>query len=434
MDTHHPSHREGGSDSSAEEGSSRPSASGAVPPAVIPGHTPTVTRLLLGAVCFAGLCIAAHRFAGVLVPLTAAVLQTVLVLPAVDWLARHRVPRVLAASLVGAVSMILFAVLGIGAAVALADLAEGLSEGAPLGRVLGPTLEDRLSSLGLPVPSGEDTPTAVAPQFLWDAALKVLGGTGNIVLGMFTHLLLLWELPDLLDRIDRLLERSGLAGAWSSHERVTALGAHLWSYLWIKTAISALTATCAAGLMVAVGLEYVVLFTAGIFILNYVPNIGSSIAAAAPILLAASTLSLPATGALAAGLLVINVAFGNLIEPAWMGDRLRLSPSVVFIGLIGWGALWGVPGALLSVPLTHLVVQLLEARDDTRWVAELLRPGTGELGARDETAAPTSAGRAAGEGTAAEGTTPRDLREQRRRRRLARQARTSGRSATLTGL
>jgi len=74
----------------------------------------------------------------------------------------------------------------------------------------------------------------------------------------------------------------------------------------------------------------------------------------------------------AAGYLVVNLVFGNIIEPNLLGRRLGLSTLVVILSLLFWGFIWGPLGALLSVPLTVVLKIWLENTPDLRWVAILL--------------------------------------------------------------
>ena len=114
------------------------------------------------------------------------------------------------------------------------------------------------------------------------------------------------------------------------------------------------------------------------FLFNYIPNIGSIIAAVPAVLLAFVQLG-PATASFTAlGFVVSNMVMGNVIEPRYMGRGLGLSTLVVFLSLIFWGWLLGTVGMLLSVPLTMIVKIALESSPDTRWVALLLASDTDE--------------------------------------------------------
>ena len=92
------------------------------------------------------------------------------------------------------------------------------------------------------------------------------------------------------------------------------------------------------------------------FLLNYVPTIGSIIAAVPAVLLALIQIGPGAAGATAAGFIFINVVFGNFLEPRLMGYGVGISPV----------------GMLLSVPLTMTLKMALESDDRTRWVAILI--------------------------------------------------------------
>jgi predicted PurR-regulated permease PerM len=154
----------------------------------------------------------------------------------------------------------------------------------------------------------------------------------------------------------------------------------LQDYLVIKTWISLATGVCAALWVAMLGVDFPVLWGLLAFLLNYVPNIGSIIAAAPPVLLA--TLQYDAKRALlvAIGYVVLNIVFGSILEPRLMGRGVGLSTLVVFLSLVFWGWVLGPVGMLLSIPLTMAVKILLETSHDTRWVAILLGPGLHEDG------------------------------------------------------
>ena len=108
------------------------------------------------------------------------------------------------------------------------------------------------------------------------------------------------------------------------------------------------------------------------FMLNYVPNIGSIIAALPAVLLAVVQLGVGRAALIAIGYLVLNVLMGNLLEPRIMGRSMGLSTLVVFLSLIFWGWVLGPVGMLLSVPLTMTLVIALESNPSTERFAVLL--------------------------------------------------------------
>jgi predicted PurR-regulated permease PerM len=145
-------------------------------------------------------------------------------------------------------------------------------------------------------------------------------------------------------------------------------------YLLIKSAIS-LGTGLALGIWVWIlGVDFPVLWGLLAFLLNYIPNIGSMMAAVPPLLV---SLIQPEGGLtmvlmVAIGYMVVNILLGNFIEPGLMGQQLGLSTLVVFVSLVFWGWVLGPVGMLLSVPLTMVAKILLENSSELRWVAVLL--------------------------------------------------------------
>jgi predicted PurR-regulated permease PerM len=110
------------------------------------------------------------------------------------------------------------------------------------------------------------------------------------------------------------------------------------------------------------------------FILNFVPVVGSIIAAIPAVLLALIE-SGPGWAILVAAIYgAVNVSIGSILEPRMMGERLGLSALVVFLSLVFWGFLLGPVGMFLSVPLTMLAKILLNNAEDLRWLAIMLGP------------------------------------------------------------
>jgi predicted PurR-regulated permease PerM len=143
-------------------------------------------------------------------------------------------------------------------------------------------------------------------------------------------------------------------------------------YLVIKTIVSLLTGVSVAIWLTILEVDYPLLWGLIAFLLNYIPNIGSLIAAVPPSLLAFIQFGFGRALLVAAGFLVVNTLFGSIIEPRFMGKGLGLSTLVVFVSLVFWGWVLGPVGMLLSVLLTMIVKIALERREETRWVAILL--------------------------------------------------------------
>ena len=179
-----------------------------------------------------------------------------------------------------------------------------------------------------------------------------------------------------------MLEAAGFPDKWrlmrsnaddSLAEFSEAIG-NIKRYMGIKTLTSLATGFLVVVLMLFVGVDYPLLWGLLAFLLNFVPNIGSIIAAIPAVIQVLVQLGFSAALVVAGGYLVINILIGTFIEPRYMGRGLGLSTLVVFLSLVFWGWVLGPVGMLLSVPLTITAKIALESHDDTRWVAIMLGP------------------------------------------------------------
>ncbi|MBE2203243.1 MAG: AI-2E family transporter [Chthoniobacterales bacterium] len=145
------------------------------------------------------------------------------------------------------------------------------------------------------------------------------------------------------------------------------------TYFGVKTLVSLITAILSYAVMKFVDLDFAAFWALLVFILNFIPTIGSIIATILPGLLALVQFEewRPVL-ILVVGITLIQQLLGNIIEPNLMGITLNLSPLVVVMSLILWGMLWGVVGMFLCVPITVILLIILANFPSTNWVAVLL--------------------------------------------------------------
>jgi AI-2 transport protein TqsA len=189
----------------------------------------------------------------------------------------------------------------------------------------------------------------------------------NTFLIIFAMIFMLLEASSFGTKVEAAFGRSA-----DSLERPRKFLQDLGRYLGFKTLVSVATGICATTLCWTIGLDFPLLWGMLAFLLNYVPTIGSIIAAVPAVLLALVQLGPGAAGAAAIGFAAINVVFGNVVEPRLMGYGVGISPLVIFLGLVFWGWVFGPVGMLLSVPLTMTLKLALESNAETRWVAILI--------------------------------------------------------------
>ncbi|MFT4994105.1 MAG: AI-2 transport protein TqsA [Paraglaciecola sp.] len=205
--------------------------------------------------------------------------------------------------------------------------------------------------------------------------LSSLGGVlTNFLLILLIVVFMLFEAESLPKKIHIALDDPGM-----KIQQIDKFLLSVKNYLAIKTLVSLGTGLIIGVWLYVLGVDHFLLWATLAFLLNYIPNIGSIIAAVPAVLLAFVQLGAGAAGLTAMGFVVSNMLMGNIIEPRYMGRGLGLSTLVVFLSLIFWGWLLGTVGMLLSVPLTMIVKIALESSQDTRWIALLLASENDEL-------------------------------------------------------
>jgi len=146
------------------------------------------------------------------------------------------------------------------------------------------------------------------------------------------------------------------------------------TYIWVKTVLSVATGGISWLVMVSVGLDFAAFWAVLIFLLNYIPTIGSILGIVFPTLLALVQFPDSLTPFLIVFVCLgaTQVITGNVVEPRMMGRSLNLSPLVIIISLALWGTLWGVIGMFLSVPITVIAMIVFAQFQATRPIAILL--------------------------------------------------------------
>ncbi len=159
----------------------------------------------------------------------------------------------------------------------------------------------------------------------------------------------------------------------STEELLSHIQSDIQTYISIKTLTSLVTGLLSYGILLAVGVDFAAFWAFTIFLLNYIPTIGSIIATVFPALLTLIQFdnAYPFL-VVALGLTGVQFLVGNVVEPRLMGNSLNLSPLVVLLSLVLWGSVWGIAGMFLSVPITVISMIVLANFDSTRPIAILL--------------------------------------------------------------
>jgi AI-2 transport protein TqsA len=223
---------------------------------------------------------------------------------------------------------------------------------------------------GLPLDPGPYVEPVRTDQLFAVAGTFVRGATDaatTVFLVVLITVFLLLESTIFPEKLRHALGRTGQELEWLATVMTDVQG-----YLALKTLVSAATGLLIGLAAWALGVDFARLWGLLAFLLNFIPNVGSIVAAVPAVLVALLQLGAGPALALAGIYLAVNMLVGNVIEPALMGRRLGLSPLVVVLSLIFWGWVWGAVGMFLAVPLAMIIRIVLERTSGYRWIAVLM--------------------------------------------------------------
>ncbi|WP_419949095.1 AI-2E family transporter [Candidatus Palauibacter sp.] len=335
-----------------------------------------VHRILLNAAAFVIIVAGMRAASTLLVSFVLALFLTLLCSTPLRWMTDHRVPRFLAVLIL--VLVILAGGTVIGGLLGARVVELGTTE-AQLDRLfaeqvesLETTLTGVLARFGVQAPQIE-VGELLSPSLLLGFLRDLVENLGLILAnGLLILLTMVFMLLEVSSFPTKMRIAFGEAEATEARENFGKVGTAVRRYVVVKTVVSLATGLCVMGLTALLGINYPILWGVVAFLLNYVPNIGSFIAAVPAVLLAWLQIGPGTAIAAAAGYLVINVVWANLVEPRVMGYSVGLSTLVVFGSLVFWGWVLGPVGMLLSVPLTVMFRIVLGTNETTRWIAVML--------------------------------------------------------------
>ncbi|EGT0619017.1 TPA: AI-2E family transporter [Citrobacter braakii] len=308
--------------------------------------------------------------ADIIVPFILALFIAVVLNPVVQRMVKLRIPRVIAVSLLIVIIVMLMVLLLAYLGTSLNELARTLPQYRSSLVIPLKNLEPWLQRAGIGV-SVDELVKYIDPNAAMTLVTNLLAQLSNAMSSIFLLLLtvvfMLLEVPQLPNKLKQMMSRpiEGMAAIQRAIDSVS-------HYLVLKTAISIVTGLVAWGMLAALDVRFAFVWGLLAFALNYIPNIGSVLAAIPPIAQVLVFSGLYDALVVFAGYLVINLVFGNILEPRIMGRGLGLSTLVVFLSLIFWGWLLGPVGMLLSVPLTIIVKIALEQTNGGQSIAVLL--------------------------------------------------------------
>jgi predicted PurR-regulated permease PerM len=306
----------------------------------------------------------------IVIPILLSLFISIVCTQPILWLSRKKVPFTLAVFIVLICILLIFTLIGSLIGESLAEFAKD-----------APKYEDRLKSIfqdimvqlnqrGIQIQSDQFL-QVLDPKKIINFSANMVGQLGGIMSNSFMIMLItifiLLEMNGFVLKSKVIEVKHG-----NSLQFLNKIGESIRNYLSIKTLVSLLTGILITVYLFIIGVDYAILWGTIAFMLNYIPNIGSIIAAVPTMLLALVQLGVGGMIWTGIGYLAVNLILGNIVEPKVMGKGLGLSTLVVFLSLVFWGYIFGSAGMFLSVPLTMTIKIILESDKKTGWMAVLL--------------------------------------------------------------
>lgn len=288
----------------------------------------------------------------------------------IRWMESKKVPQGLAIAIVLVAMMSLF--FGFGGLIggSLTSFSKEAPQYADNLKEMGDSMITELNSHGIEISTDEFSNIINPGRVMSMTAgfLGQLGGfMGNALTIFFLVLFLLLEMDSIVTKI-----RAVVSDEKDTGEYLGEIMSNIRNYLSIKTLTSLMTGILIWVALLIIGVDYAILWALIAFLLNYIPNIGSILAALPAVLF--SVIQLGPIGALwtTVVFVAVNMAVGNVVEPKMMGKGLGLSTFIIFFALIFWGFVLGTIGMFLSVPLTMIIKIILAHNPKTKSIAVFL--------------------------------------------------------------
>jgi predicted PurR-regulated permease PerM len=326
-----------------------------------------ITRALAGIALVGFYLILVSLAAPVLVPILFAFFLVALALPIFLWLQRRGLKRGLALFLLVA----LLLVSGLGLLFLALISVESLQSGM---EAYSSELSTKMAELSAALASSGVDLSSVSEQLAALSAAVLAGFLSALVAIISTGMTSLVIVAFFLLESERFLNivRTGVIKDRPMLSQLPAVGQTAVQYFSIRARLNLITGAGVTLICLLLGVDYPLLWGVVAFFLSFVPYIGLVIAMIPPTLLALAEFGWVQALIVVIGVTVINLLIENVLEPSYTGKRLSLSPTIVFLSVFFWSWLLGPVGALLSMPITVLLLLVFKNSESTLWLAKII--------------------------------------------------------------
>jgi predicted PurR-regulated permease PerM len=333
-------------------------------------HPLTFFRLMIVMACVAIVIAALMLFSSFISPVLLAIFLAILVAPIFHWLQKKGLPQgvALLAMIVGVI------VIGLGLTIFLSlsfgQLANSLSVYQAEFEEWVLSVQAWLASQGINLTTIQPT-EILESHNLVKAIADFLGRMGSLVFNAFfiilTTIFVLLETTHIRPKLQEGLGPNNILLV-----RGTQFGQGATRYFGLRSIVNLITGGAVAVMLLLLGVDFALLWGVLTFFLSFIPYLGIFVATIPSVLLAWAQYGLGMAVVVILGVSIINFVAENVIAPRIIGQGLSMSPVVVFLGFMFWSWVLGPLGMFLSMPLTIMVMLLLDSFDETRWAAKLM--------------------------------------------------------------
>lgn len=326
-----------------------------------------ITRVFLIGACIVVIVAGLKAGAGLLAPTLFAFLVAVAVVPIIHWLDRRGLPTWAAVLLVVIAGLLI----GVGLIVLLSVSLASLQDNLPAYQANLAThlagITAWLAGLGVTIPQ-RVTPGMLTFSRIAGVATPVISALASGLSSAFFILLLFVVFSIESQHVSSVFRRR-LGSDNPAIARFVTLGASISSYFRVRAINNLFVSVTLTILLWVLGVDLAGLWGVLAFFLGFIPNIGLPLAVIPAVLLGWIEHGWITAIIVIGGALIINLIGDNVLTPRLAGKALNMSIATIFLSFIFWSWVFGPIGALISVPLTAIVLAMLDSLDETRWLA-----------------------------------------------------------------
>lgn len=314
----------------------------------------------------------------ILLPLVLALLLAVLFQPLISFLKKKGIPKWINLPLVSILSLVILFMIGF---IFVNALSQIINEQEYLASQFIIKVDSILNwadgTMGLPVESAQmmdeitkSIDTQMISKTMSGLAADVTGFMGSFLMFALYYVVMLAGMSNYREFLHYVGGKEKGHYYLNEYENIRK---SVFQYMWVKTLVSIVTGLLTFVICWIFGIKFAMFWGFIAFLFNYIPSIGSTIAAVLPVLM--SIIQFDSLGlilGLAILLVAVQMTMGNIVEPIMLGSTMNINTTTIIFGLVFWGYIWGITGMILSVPLLVIIRIILQRMPDFEVVSRLM--------------------------------------------------------------